>query len=259
MRPPQVEYRAVFDVRICFLNGGGLAAEGFRLDVPSAHTSEAEVARLLVQHLGLALVAGVDFDRFEVVAEQHKGSRGVAAAPSSGGDTNAPQVVDLTVPDITILRPRVDTLSSLTLESVVDLPAEAFHLSDAREPGIPASVFYDREIRGKAVLLHTGGKQERRDQAAPFLRSDAVSYLATQNVRLVGIDAVALISDPAHGGPPAQVLLRAEGCHVVENLTDLALMPASGSRFSAVPLTNAPADVLLVRAFVVTHTPLEEE
>lgn len=28
MRPPQVEYRAVFDARIRFLTRGGLAAEG---------------------------------------------------------------------------------------------------------------------------------------------------------------------------------------------------------------------------------------
>jgi hypothetical protein len=32
-------YRARFDARIEFLNGGGLTAEGFRLDLPSRDTS----------------------------------------------------------------------------------------------------------------------------------------------------------------------------------------------------------------------------
>jgi arylformamidase len=259
MRPSRAEYRAVLDVRIGFLNGGSLSADGFRLDIPSAHTSETEIARLLVQHLGLALVGEVDFDRLEIVAEQHKGSRGVVTTPSKAADTNAPQVVDLSIPDGTVLRPHVGTLSSLTLESVVDLPAEVFHLSDVTAPGIPASAFYDRDIRGKAVLIHTGGGDARRHPMTPLLCSEALLYLASQNIRLVGIDTVQLESDPGNGGPAAQVFLRTEGCHVVENLTDLALLPASGSRFSAVPLTNASGDAMLVRAFAMTHTPLEEE
>ena len=48
------EYRAHFDARIEFANGGDLVATGFRLDLPSA---SAEVEPLLVQHLGLALVS----------------------------------------------------------------------------------------------------------------------------------------------------------------------------------------------------------
>ncbi|QAY72097.1 cyclase family protein [Agromyces protaetiae] len=71
------EYRAVFDAEVSFVNGGGLSAQGFRLDVPRADVSEGEVAELLVRHLGLALVGGVEFAGFEVVEEAHKGSRGV--------------------------------------------------------------------------------------------------------------------------------------------------------------------------------------
>jgi hypothetical protein len=49
------EYRAHFDLSITFVNGGSLTGKGFRLDLPSAEVTEPEVARLLVQHLGLAL------------------------------------------------------------------------------------------------------------------------------------------------------------------------------------------------------------
>jgi len=89
-----VQHRAVLDVRIAFVNGGGLQADGFRLDVPRADLTEAEVSRLLVQHLGLAMVGEVVLDRLEIVEEPHKGSRGVSA--SAVADPGAPmRLVDL--------------------------------------------------------------------------------------------------------------------------------------------------------------------
>jgi arylformamidase len=40
------DYRASFDAVISFSNGGDLTARGFRVDVPSADVSEAEIAAL---------------------------------------------------------------------------------------------------------------------------------------------------------------------------------------------------------------------
>ena len=57
------EYRAHFDAEIDFVNGGDLRARGFRLDLPSADLTEAEIGELLVRHLGLALVGSVDAHR----------------------------------------------------------------------------------------------------------------------------------------------------------------------------------------------------
>lgn len=71
------EYRAHFDADIAFVNGGGLRAEAFRLDLPSPQLTEAEIGELLVRHLGLALVGRVELSNLEIVAEAHKGSRGV--------------------------------------------------------------------------------------------------------------------------------------------------------------------------------------
>ena len=45
------DYRAHFDFAISFANGGELSGTGFRLDLPSAEVSEAEIGRLLVEHL----------------------------------------------------------------------------------------------------------------------------------------------------------------------------------------------------------------
>jgi arylformamidase len=71
------EYRAVFDADVTFSNGGGLRAHGFRLDLPGAGVTDDELADLFVRHLGLLLVERVRVSRVEVVAEPHRGSRGV--------------------------------------------------------------------------------------------------------------------------------------------------------------------------------------
>ena len=74
------EYRAVLDAEIEFVNGGGLRTEGFRLDLPSADLTQAQIGELLVRHLGLAMVGRIELSRLEVVEEAHKGSRGVGGA-----------------------------------------------------------------------------------------------------------------------------------------------------------------------------------
>jgi len=73
-----IEYRAAFDADIDFVNGGRLQAQGFRLDLPSADLTEAQIGELLVRHLGLAMVGRVELTNLEIVEEAHKGSRGVA-------------------------------------------------------------------------------------------------------------------------------------------------------------------------------------
>jgi arylformamidase len=73
------EYRANLDAEVTFLNGGGLQTHGFRLDLPAADVTDDQLADLLIGHLGLLMVDQVRIGRFEVVAEPHKGSRGVPA------------------------------------------------------------------------------------------------------------------------------------------------------------------------------------
>lgn len=297
------QYRAVFDVRISFLNGGGLSAEGFRVDVPQHDSSEAEVGRLLVQHLGLAMVGEVVFDRFAIVEEQHKGSRGVSMPVAVSA--HAPmRLVDLShtlreglvtlpgvpAPSLTPLRLRdeglyapgtsfsmdvvtipgntgtyLDTawhryeggadLAALDLATLVDLSTEVFHLTDSAARGIPASVFYDRDIRGKAVLLHTGWDRyfgtPEYGRSAPFLTAAGVDYLAAHGVCLVGIDSLNIddTSAEAAGERPAHTAFLANGIHVVEHLTNLGELPPSGALFTAVPPKFEGTGTFTVRAF----------
>ena len=90
------DHRAHFDFEIRFANSGDLTGTGFRLDIPSADLDEASIGRLLVHHLGLALVDSVELRELRIVEEPHRGSRGVDSAPGNPSATT--QVVDLSHP-----------------------------------------------------------------------------------------------------------------------------------------------------------------
>lgn len=79
------EYRAVFDADVTFLNGGGLQTQGFRLDVPAAEVTDAQVADLFVRHLGLTMVADVRLRDLHVLAEAHKTAAGRPEFPGQTG------------------------------------------------------------------------------------------------------------------------------------------------------------------------------
>ena len=77
-------------------------------------------------------------------------------------------------------------LAGLDLATLVDLPAEVLHLQDVAPGGagrreIPAEVFFDRELRGAAVLLHTGWDAHFGAPAyatgSPYLSRDGVAHL----------------------------------------------------------------------------------
>ena len=174
------------------------------MDLPAASVEESAIGRLLIQHLGLALVQDVTLRDLRIVEEQHRGSRGVVAEPRL---SDTARIVDLShpiraglvtypgflVPVITPHRTREDSrakyapgtelamdvitmigntgtyldapfhryadgrdLAGLDLAGPVDTRAEVFHLQDAATRGIRAETHADRDVRGAAVLLHTG-------------------------------------------------------------------------------------------------------
>ena len=294
------QYRAHFNAVVHFVNGGSLTAEGFRLDLPSAQVDSPEIARLFVQHLGLALVGRVDITELQIVEEAHKGSRGIPTQSQS----RTRQIIDLShtieagkvtypglpVPVITshltreqsksIYAPGTEfamdiitmigntgtyidspyhryadgaDLSSLDINSLVGLRAEVFYLTDAIDRGIPAEVFFDRDVTGAAVLLHTGwdrlfGSKEY-GVGAPFLSEAAAKYLVERRVVLVGIDSVNIDDVQSGGQRSAHSLLLGAGIHVVEHLTNLSQLPPQGARFTAVPPKIKNFGTFPVRAF----------
>ncbi|WP_407361096.1 cyclase family protein [Microbacterium sp. LBN7] len=306
------DFRAHFDFTIAFANGGGMQGEGFRLDVPREEMTSDQVGALLVAHLGLALVSEVVIRDLRIVAEAHRGSRGVeTSAPVEA--SAAMRVIDLShpieaglvtypglpAPTITSHLTREDSrskyapgtefamdiitmigntgtyidspfhryadggdLASLDLETLVDLPAEVFHLRDAwtaERRGIAAITLGDRDLRGAAVLLDTGWDRHFGTPAygtgSPFLAEDAVRFLVEAGVRLVGIDALNIDDTESGGERPAHSILLAAGIHVVEHLTGLDRLPPRGARFTAAPPAVRGFGTFPVRAFATVAAP----
>jgi len=149
-------------------------------------------------------------------------------------------------------------LAGLDLATLVDVPAEVFHLTDAvpgrvGTRGIPASVFVDRDLRGTAVVLHTGWDAHFGTPAyatgSPYLTSEGVDYLVSQGVGIVGIDALNIDDTESGGERPAHTRLLAAGIHVVEHLTNLGALPPTGARFTAAPPAVEGFGTFPVRAF----------
>ncbi|KQZ85455.1 cyclase [Microbacterium sp. Root166] len=296
------EYRAHFDFDIRFANGGELSGTGFRLDLPSADASEAEIGRLLIGHLGLALVDEVDLRGVRIVEEAHRGSRGIEtdAAPR-------PRIVDLSHPiraglvtypglpaptiaphltredsrakyapgtefamDILTMIGNTGTyldspfhryaegpdLAGLELSTLVGLRAEVFHLEDSWTPdrrGIRPETLADRDVRGAAVLLHTGWDrwfgQPEYAHGAPYLTGEGAQWLIDAGAVLVGIDSLNIDDTESGGERPAHSLLLGAGVHVVEHLTNLGSLPPRGARFTAAPPAVEGFGTFPVRAF----------
>ena len=152
-------------------------------------------------------------------------------------------------------------LAGLELATLVGLPAEVVHLTDAWDAdrrGIHAETLADRDVRGAAVLLHTGwdrhfGRPEYAS-GAPFLTADGARHLIEAGAVLVGIDSLNIDDTESDGERPAHTLLLGAGVHVVEHLTNLGALPPRGARFTAAPPAVAGFGTFPVRAFAEVPT-----
>lgn len=196
------EYRAAFDAEIDFVNGGGLRAQGFRLDLPSADLTDQEIGELLVRHLGLAMVGRVELSNLEVVEEAHKGSRGVAeattdAAAASAASTAARgELVDLSHP----IRAGLVTYPGIPAPTITPhLTREA-----SREHYAPGTEF--------AIDIITMAGNTGTYLDSPFHRYAEGGDLASLDLAtLVGVPAeVFRLTDAASRGIPAEVFLDRE-------------------------------------------------
>lgn len=89
------DYRASVDGRVTFANGGSIAVEEFRLDLPGPDVDHAEIGRLLVASLGLLMADEVSLSRVEVIEEAHKGTRGGPSDPPVESSQRVAGFVDL--------------------------------------------------------------------------------------------------------------------------------------------------------------------
>jgi arylformamidase len=214
-------YRARFDATVTFTNGGGLQAQGFLVDVGSADVTTAQIGELFLDSLGLLMAGEVQLSNVEIIEAAHKGTRGGPAAERTPSGERATYI------ELSQEGEGNHDLSGFSLERTVDLPAVVVRLEDSGRLGIDAAALATYDVRGKAVLLHTG------DEQAHFLTRDGAEWLIDHGALLVGIDA-ATIDDPTDATRPAHTRLLGAGIAVIEQLTNLAEVPPTGAQFTAI-------------------------
>ncbi|MBN9386994.1 MAG: cyclase family protein [Chloroflexi bacterium] len=142
-------------------------------------------------------------------------------------------------------------LAALRLENLANLDGIVVRASSG-DLAVGLEYFKNKEIRGRAVLVHTGWDKHWNTPAYydnhPFLTAEAADYLAKAGVRLVGIDSHN-IDDTRPRTRPVHTALLGAGILIVEHLTRLELLPDEGFKFSAVPPKFEGVGTFPVRAF----------
>lgn len=149
-------------------------------------------------------------------------------------------------------------LAGLDLSSLADLPGVLIQATGLQGRAISRAAFGDADLRGKAVLIHTGWaahwRTDRYFEGHPYLTEDAAVHLRDSGAVLVGIDSFN-IDDTADKRRPAHTVLLRAGVPIVEHLCGLDGLPASGFRFSAVPVKVKGMGTFPVRAYAVVRAP----
>jgi len=147
--------------------------------------------------------------------------------------------------------PNKPSIEKLRLEQLVlpGMVVDCTHISACQAIG--PEVLNGKDIRGKAVLFHSGwsvywGKPEYYQ--FPFLIRETALALKAGGARMVGVDWL-VIDDTMDPRRPVHVTLLAEDILIVENLTALDELPETGFTFYAVPVKVAGAAAFPVRTY----------
>ncbi|MBL8062132.1 MAG: cyclase family protein [Anaerolineales bacterium] len=143
-------------------------------------------------------------------------------------------------------------LSEVELESFVDLDGIIIRADHRSGLAVTAEDFKGKELRGRAVLVHTGWDShwatDSYFEKHPFLTEEAAVYLRDCGVKLVGIDSMNIDDTRGNARPVHSTLLKAE-ILIAEHLCNLANVPDEGFTFTAVPPKFKGAGTFPVRAF----------
>jgi len=143
-------------------------------------------------------------------------------------------------------------LSEVALDRFVDLDGIVIRADYRAGLAVDAGHFRDRELRGKAVLVHTGWDAHWDTEAYfaghPFLTEDAAAYLRDCGASLVGIDSMN-IDDTRGKSRPVHSILLASEILIAEHLCNLQSAPDGSFSFSAVPPKFKGVGTFPVRAF----------
>ncbi|QPQ54293.1 cyclase family protein [Allosphingosinicella flava] len=117
---------------------------------------------------------------------------------------------------------------------------------------VDETAFEGLDVRGKAVLVHTGWDRHWRTDAYfenhPFLTEGAARLLMDRGAKLVGIDSHN-IDDTRIKARPVHTILLGAGILICEHMTNLGALPDSGFQLTAVPPKIVGMGTFPVRAF----------
>jgi len=146
-------------------------------------------------------------------------------------------------------------LAALTLDRLAGLDGVLVRAA-AGGRAIDARAFTGLDVRGRAVLVHTGWdahwRTDRYFEGHPFLTEEAAAHLVNGGAALVGIDSLN-IDDTDDPRRPVHTLLLGAGIPIVEHLRGLDQLPDAGFRFSAVPVKMKGCGSFPVRAYAELH------
>jgi arylformamidase len=145
-----------------------------------------------------------------------------------------------------------DDLAAVTLDRVTALPGGVVRA--ATDGAIDADHFADIDVRGMAVLIHTGWDRYWRTDAYfeghPYLTATAAEALRDGGAALVGIDSHNIDNTSGRARPVHTILLGA-GIPIVEHMTGLAQLPDRGFQFHAAPPRIKGMGTFPVRAHAI--------
>ena len=144
-------------------------------------------------------------------------------------------------------------LAGLELSSIANLDGIVVRCVDRSDPEITQEFFGALDVKGKAVLVHTGWDKHWRTEEYssgnhPYLTEGAATYLAKNGAALVGIDSFN-IDGTRDGTRPVHSVLLGHDIPIVEHLCGLAELPDRGFKFFAVPAKVRQFGTFPVRAF----------
>ena len=147
-----------------------------------------------------------------------------------------------------------DDLAALPLERLSALPGRVVRIGADAASKIDADSFSGIDVRGFAVLIHTGWDRHWRTDAYfeghPFLTARAAEALRDGGAALVGIDSHN-IDDISGATRPVHTILLGAGIPIVEHMTGLSRLPDDGFRFFAAPPRIKGMGTFPVRAHAI--------
>ena len=145
-----------------------------------------------------------------------------------------------------------DDLARVGLARVAGLDGLVIQVPHGERLAIDAADVAGLDVRGKAVLFHTGWDVHWRTEAYfenhPYLTAAAAQALVDGGAALVGIDSHN-IDDVRTRARPVHTILLGAGVPICEHLTNLGALPESGFRFTAAPPKVSGMGTFPVRAF----------